>query len=450
MGEKSGVLFLTICSQTKNEQFDKYTSDYSRDTSILHCLSPECQTLLLKKRNDAKKLLKDSSLWDGKEFLHDKSWNKKLTNGQDFNGTESGKYLPAIEVYQGRFYKPLGTEGIQYLRQSPHHVLIISGLYGLVLPDERIQIYESPLEDFTDIQEVWRRDNTLTKILLDYLISCNIKMIVNLSSQLSYISLINWSSLATEYFVKKKQELRVFYTSHEIMKGSEALGKFGDIFCSSLIKKGESDLLSMKEGDSIGTVHFSKKLNLDREVEILSLIRSSAWEELFGLSKTEMEFVEFKPYLFDDVERFVNARSVEFECFKTIASFLNTNGGALYIGINDDRSIRGVDRDYRYLSRSNDTPYPLPQNKDGFRQKFDGLFSKYIGKEHFGKCYLSFWRKDGKDIAIVSVPEKSKTPVGLIDFKTKTKRFFIRGAASTRELHGAALDRYISDHFKSM
>jgi hypothetical protein len=450
MSEKSGILFLTICSQRKNQQFDKYTPDYSLGPSILHCLSPECHTLLLKKRNDAKKLLKDRSLWDGKEFLNEKSWNKKLTNGQDFNGTESGKYLPAIEVYQGRFYKSLGPEGIQYLRQSPHHVLIISGLYGLVLPDERIQIYESPLEDFTDIQEVWRRDNALTKILLDYLISCNIQMIINLSSQLSYISLINWSTLATEYFVKKKHELRVFYISHEIMKGSEALGELGDIFGSSLIKKGESEFLSMHDGDTIGTVQFSKKFNLDREVEILSLIRSSAWEELFGSSKTEMEFVEFKPYLFDDEERFGNARSIEFECFKTIAAFLNTNGGVLYVGINNDCSIRGVDRDYRFLSRSNDTPYPLPQNKDGFRQKYDGLFSKYIGKEHFGKCYMSFWRKDGKDIAIVSVPEKSRTPVRLIDPKTKTERFFVRGSASTRELYGTTLKRYISDHFKSM
>ena len=445
MIEKSGILFLAICSQRKNDQFEIYSPNYSRDSSVLTKLSPAGQILLLKKRNDSRKLLKESDFKVGRKFLKELSWNKSLVNGPDFGGTEKGKYLPALDLYQGRFYSSFGLEVKQSVRSSPHHVLIISGLYGLLSPDELIQIYESPLEDFVDIQDIWQEKNALTMILLDYLLSNNIKMIINVSSHLAYIHLIDWLTLSIEYFKIKKQDLKILYGSHEIMKGPEALTILGDIFSTKLITMREPDIFALNDGDLVGSIKLSKKRDYDREIEILSLIRGRAWEELFGLSKYETEYKEFKPTLIDLKND--PTRDIEFECFEAISAFLNTNGGVLFIGVGNKGTIEGINRYYPHLSEYSITPYPLPANQDGYRQLFDQLYSKYIGKEHSRKVILDFWPRTGKEVAIVGIPQKSSTPVYIKDPKTRTDRFFIRGTGSTKELVGSKLKHYIEENF---
>lgn len=404
------------------------------------------QSLLLEKRNDSRKLLKESNLRQGKTLLKDFSWNKQLMKGRDFGGSEQGRYLPALDVYKGRFYRALGMEGINKIRDSPHHVLIISGLYGLVLSDEHIQIYESPMEDFTDIQNIWKRDTAISRVLIDYISRQNITMIVNLASQLSYTGLFDLNFMKGEYLRKTNKNLKILFPHDEIMKGPEALGKFGDLFGSDLISKTESDLLSFVNGKKIGSIIFGDKPDSERETEILSLIRNHAWEELFGISQSEHEFVEFKPSLIE-IEYSNQQRSFEFECFKTIAAFLNTNGGALFIGIKDNGVVKGIEKSYLKLPSYRGIPYSVPSNQDGFRQIFDFLFKKYLGPEHFGKCTLQFWKKDRNDVAIVSVTERSNSPVYIKNFEDHKKHFFVRGSGTTRELFGDSLRRYLDENF---
>jgi hypothetical protein len=445
MAVKSGILFLAICSQTKNEEFESYSSHYIPDSSILNKLSPDGQSLLFKKRNDARKILKESDLKVGRTFLKDLPWNETLVKGPDFSGTEKGKYLPALDLYRGGFYRSLGLDGIQSIRNSSHHVLIISGLYGLLSPDEQIQIYESPLEDFIDIQETWREKNALTMIFLDYLLLNNIKVVINVSSHLAYIHLIDWLTLSIEYFKINKQDLKVLYGSHGIMKGPEALKVLGDVLSKKLITMSEQALLSLDDEDLIGSIKLSKKRDYDREIEILSLIRGRAWQELFGLSKYETEYKEFKPTLTNFEAN--SKRDLEYECFEAISAFLNTNGGVLFIGVNDNGAIEGINKYYSHLSEFSTTPYSLPENQDGFRQLFDQFFSKYLGKEHFRKVILDFWPREGKDVAIVGIPQKSSTPVYIKDQETRTDRFYIRGTGSTKELEGSKLKHYIKENF---
>lgn len=445
MTEKSGILFLVICSQTKNYQFETYSPNYFQDDSILTKLSQTGQSTLLKVRNDSRKLLKESKLKDSLSFLRDKPWNKTLVNGPDFGGTEKGKYLPALDLYTGRFYSSFGLEKKQSIRNSPHHVLIISGLYGLLSPDELIQIYESPLEDFTDIQETWREKNALTMILLDYLLSNNIKMIINLSSQLAYIHLIDWLTLSIEYFKSTKNDIKILYGTHEIIKGPATLTVLGDIFSTKLIPMTEQELLELNDGDLVGPVKLSKKRDYEREVEIQSLIRDRAWEELFGFSKYETEYKEFKPTLIDFEED--PERSIEQECFEAIAAFLNTNGGVLFIGVDKNGVIEGVDQWYPHLSMFSNRKYSLPANRDSYGLVFEEFFRKYIGEENYGKIFLDFWEKNGKDVAVVGIPKKSPTPIYIKDPKTGTPLFFIRGIGSTIPLDGGKRRRYIEENF---
>ena len=51
---------------------------------------------------------------------------------------------------------------------------------------------------------------------------------------------------------------------------------------------------------------------------------------------------------------------MQLNCIKTVAAFLNSNGGNLFIGINDDKVVEGMERDLE-LVRNNSLD--LLQNK---------------------------------------------------------------------------------------
>ena len=56
-------------------------------------------------------------------------------------------------------------------------------------------------------------------------------------------------------------------------------------------------------------------------------------------------------------------KKIRFSVIKTIASFLNSNGGILFIGVNDKKEIIGLDSDYSldYENKNNPRDYFLRQ-----------------------------------------------------------------------------------------
>ena len=75
-----------------------------------------------------------------------------------------------------------GVEGKEKLLRSQHHVLILSGLYGLVTPTEPIQLYSCPIEEGLKIQEIWKKHNSLTRILVEYIKINKIKRVFDFTS----------------------------------------------------------------------------------------------------------------------------------------------------------------------------------------------------------------------------------------------------------------------------
>lgn len=154
------------------------------------------------KRFELKHSLKDI-LWGKKRFVSELEMNQHLAGGPDFAGDEKRRYLPALQRYQGKFYvQGLGgaTEAEQALYSSGHHFLIISGLYGMVSPDEPVQLYTCPVDvESVEVQTFWRRVDTLTRILLDYIQKNSISMIFDCTSRQIYRDMINWD------YLKKKE-----------------------------------------------------------------------------------------------------------------------------------------------------------------------------------------------------------------------------------------------------
>jgi predicted HTH transcriptional regulator len=102
---------------------------------------------------------------------------------------------------------------------------------------------------------------------------------------------------------------------------------------------------------------------------------------------------------------------------KTIAAFLNTDGGTLVIGVADDHSTVGIEVDYPGLNGSS----------DGWRLRFDYLVSRHLGTEVLNSIDLRLEPWSNRTIAIVRC-SKREEPTWLED------EFFVRRTASTLKL----------------
>jgi predicted HTH transcriptional regulator len=120
---------------------------------------------------------------------------------------------------------------------------------------------------------------------------------------------------------------------------------------------------------------------------------------------------------------------------KSIAGFLNTQGGVLLIGVSDDGSIIGIENDINSLKR---------RDRDGFQQALTQSITNYLGAEFCRNIQISFAERDKKTVCIVKV-ESSPRPVFLED--RGEKEFYIRFGNTTRPLDIEEANKYIGTHW---
>lgn len=249
----SSVLFLTICSLHKN----RTSSDekYRRERSIVaHLKDKRSVDLLYQTRKRCLKEILEKDHIYNKMLLRKHEMNLNLKPGPDFYGSMPGKYLPAIDRYIGRFYVSSTEDGQPFrlkekILSSQHHTLIISGLYGLVTPEEQIQLYESPLEDIEEIQQVWKEEDALTRVLMEYIRSKQIRLVVDLTGQRAYHDLINWN------LIKTLPDVKILYAMSSTGPGPDQLQSFGAMMYTRLLEAPEEDIFAL-ENEKCGDVLF--------------------------------------------------------------------------------------------------------------------------------------------------------------------------------------------------
>lgn len=130
----------------------------------------------------------------------------------------------------------------------------------------------------------------------------------------------------------------------------------------------------------------------------------------------ESDTVEFKSTLRYDMREKVVNKKLEYVIAKTIAAFLNSNGGNLFIGIDDNQNALGLINDIDTLSSNKST--------DGFELQLIEVIKKYIGNEFSSHIKISFPNYGDQKICHVRV-SKSSRPVftkneGIEDFFVRT------------------------------
>ena len=132
----------------------------------------------------------------------------------------------------------------------------------------------------------------------------------------------------------------------------------------------------------------------------------------------ENEMLEFKSTLQWDVHQSKRNPDLRHAVLKTIAAFLNSNGGTLLIGVQDDGSVFGLENDLKMLKNS----------RDKFELTLRNLINDRIGVEFGGFVKTKFVEIEGKAICQVDVSPSPKPA-----YLDKTE-FFIRSGNQTRSL----------------
>lgn len=149
------------------------------------------------------------------------------------------------------------------------------------------------------------------------------------------------------------------------------------------------------------------------------------------IASGETEFVEFKSSLRHDYRQVKTDKNLEHVILKSLAGFLNANGGILIIGVNDYGEILGLENDYWTLKK---------KNKDGFQQRLITLISNEFGKDICPRIHIDFHQIERYEICSILI-EPSSRPV----YFNQGNRtiFFLRTGNVTNSLTTSETVKYL-------
>jgi len=138
------------------------------------------------------------------------------------------------------------------------------------------------------------------------------------------------------------------------------------------------------------------------------------------IAKGESLTLEFKSSARWDMKQNKADKLIEGIVVKTVAALLNSEGGALLLGVDDDRNVIGLAHDYKLFGKKD--------SRDAYENFLTTLLLQNLGKDSSTLISIIFHELDGKDIAKVAVKPSPK-PV-----YDKDGLLYIRAGNSTRPL----------------
>lgn len=217
-------LVLISCSDKKKEGGSPF--DVGSDP-VPWLKDPKLRNRLFTTRAEVFTLIKANRLLDAEKRQGNRGVdprNANLAKGPDLGGDALGAYLPACIRYDGRFFRTVrGTSSENELIsrwrgiRPGYGVLIVSGLYGLVAPDDPIQEYTCHFADRvlgteTSLQLLWRE-------LLTEIIRCQFQdgngVLVDLLSEEAYQDAFDWAKIYGD--------TKCFHRAYKLKSGPETL-----------------------------------------------------------------------------------------------------------------------------------------------------------------------------------------------------------------------------------
>lgn len=153
------------------------------------------------------------------------------------------------------------------------------------------------------------------------------------------------------------------------------------------------------------------------------------------ISKEEHERLEFKSSLRFDTRNGTVNRDLEKAAMKTVAAFLNTQGGHLVLGVDNSRNVLGLSRDYETIQ--------IP-NSDGFENHFTQVFNSMIGPEFRNFVKLYFYKVGENEVCVVRVAPSARPAYLKTD---NNEHFYVRTGNASTSLKLSEVEAYAGSHW---
>jgi ATP-dependent Lon protease len=129
--------------------------------------------------------------------------------------------------------------------------------------------------------------------------------------------------------------------------------------------------------------------------------------------------------------------AIELGVVKSVAGFMNAQGGTLLIGVDDGGQPVGLDADYKLVGK---------RDRDGFENWLTTLLEKAVGKAAVANLSVKFEQLDGREICRIDV-QPSRKPVFVHTGKTGEADLYVRLNNSTRLLNTEEALDYVRAHW---
>jgi hypothetical protein len=146
------------------------------------------------------------------------------------------------------------------------------------------------------------------------------------------------------------------------------------------------------------------------------------------LGPGEGAFVEFKQSVFFNWRRFqsqpdaaaadLQSDEVTFSFLKTVAAFLNSWGGRLFVGVKDDASLCGIEKDFIYCKS---------HNEDGWQLKIRDLLKTRFHEGDLVNNYVDVEIAHANNLSIAKINVSKRSKLSFLKIKDRYHLFCRQG-----------------------
>lgn len=156
------------------------------------------------------------------------------------------------------------------------------------------------------------------------------------------------------------------------------------------------------------------------------------------LAEGESQYTEFKSSLMWDYRQQRINKKLYTPVMKSLAAFMNSRGGHLLIGVDDEGHLLGIEADLQGMRKP---------NLDGWENTFNLAFNKMIGVEYRRLIDLEFYEQDGRTVCHVYVRPANR-PIFLKE--NNEEKFYVRAGNASQPLTFSQAVRYIQARFPDL
>lgn len=169
-----------------------------------------------------------------------------------------------------------------------------------------------------------------------------------------------------------------------------------------------------------------------KDVPKTAILKSNFENEIYKLLHLgESETLEFKSTMRKNLKSGKNGKEIEIAWLKSVVGFMNTHGGILLIGVDDDSNILGIEADEF-------------ENDDKILLHFKNLLSQHIGLEFSNFINLIINQIDGKVVLVIEC-QRADRPAFL--YNKNAEDYYIRSGPASVKLSISKVIKYIQNRY---